>query len=82
MRHQKATVIAFGKEIPTGKTPLYIANTITEKPVRNKSIALIWPGNQQGYSSNKKYFGCLVKEFLKMLCKIFPDSCLRPDDSL
>lgn len=35
--------------------PLYIANSITENPVHNKPIAIIWPPNQQGYN-NKSVF--------------------------
>lgn len=51
MRHQKMTVIAFWNEIPTGKTPLYMANTKTKKPVHDKYIAIIWPQNQQDYGN-------------------------------
>lgn len=68
MRHQKVTVIAFRKGIPAGKTPLYIANTVTKKRVHNKSIVLIWPQNQQGCNNNsvlvvwlKNSLKCCVK---------------------
>lgn len=82
MRHQKVTVIAFRKELPTGETPLYTANTVTEKPMHNKSIALIWPQNQQGYNNQSVLVVCVVKEFSKMLCKVFPASWPRHTESL